>query len=152
MKGEIIVKAFIDKKAISNEIAKQMIEAATKKARELKIAVNVAVVDDGGHLVAFSRMDHAAILSINIAQNKAYSAIAFGIPTHEWYGLIKDHPALKTGIVHTERLVIFGGGYPIYQNGYVAGGIGVSGGSEEEDQLCCEAALQVLSNERLKER
>src|SRR5690606_20088861 len=122
MKGEIIVKAFIDKKAISNEIAKQMIEAATKKARELKIAVNVAVVDDGGHLVAFSRMDHAAILSINIAQNKAYSAIAFGIPTHEWYGLIKDHPALKTGIVHTDRLVVFGGGYPIYQNGYVAGG------------------------------
>ncbi|MDQ0175614.1 GlcG/HbpS family heme-binding protein [Bacillus chungangensis] len=140
----------IEKKAISNALALEMIEAASKKAQELKITVNIAIVDEGGHLTAFSRMDHAAILSIKIAQNKAYTAVAFGIPTHEWYGLIKENDALKTGIVHTDRLVIFGGGYPIYWNDFLAGGIGVSGGSEEEDQLCCQAALQVLQSYQMK--
>lgn len=135
---------FIEKKAISNKSAHQLIEAAKERARELNVAVNIAVVDEGGHLVAFSRMDNAPILSIEIAQNKAYTAVAFGIPTHEWYPMIENEPALKTGIVHTERLVVFGGGYPIYSDGKLAGGIGVSGGSEEQDQLCCEAALACL--------
>ncbi|MFC3884004.1 heme-binding protein [Bacillus songklensis] len=134
----------LNKKVISNGLAHEMIQKAKEKANELKITVNIAIVDDGGHLVAFSRMDHAPLLSIEIAQNKAYSAIAFGIPTHEWYPLIENSPALKTGIVHTSRLVVFGGGYPILSDGKVIGGIGVSGGSEEEDKLCCEAALRIF--------
>ncbi|WP_044749503.1 GlcG/HbpS family heme-binding protein [Bacillus alveayuensis] len=136
----------LHKKVISNELAEKMIMKAKEKAEELNIAVNIAIVDNGGHLVAFSRMDDAPILSIDISQNKAYTAIAFGIPTHEWYPLIDKSPALKTGIVHTSRLVVFGGGYPIKLDGQVIGGIGVSGGSEEEDRLCCEAALQVLNH------
>ncbi|MFX3624303.1 MAG: heme-binding protein [Ectobacillus sp.] len=122
-----------------------MIAAAEEKAKELQIAVNIAVVDDGGHLLAFSRMDRAPLLSMDIAKNKAYTAAAFGIPTHEWYGVIKGHPALLAGIIHTDRLVIFGGGYPIRSNGMIAGGIGVSGGSEEQDQMCCVAALAAIA-------
>lgn len=143
MKGMNLMR-FLEQKSISNALAHEMIRAAEEKARELKIAVNIAIVDQGGNLVAFSRMDNAQILSINIAQNKAYSAIAFRMPTNKWYDMIKDHPGLKLGIVHTDKLVIFGGGYPIFAGDSLVGGIGVSGGSEEEDCLCGEAALKRL--------
>lgn len=139
---------FLEQKCISNAFAQEMIKAAERKAKELGIAVNIAVVDTGGHLIAFSRMDHAHILSIGISQNKAYSAIAFRTPTHKWYDMIKDNPSLKNGIVHTDKLIIFGGGYPIFQDDLLVGGIGVSGGSEEEDQQCAEAALSVLDQSK----
>lgn len=135
---------FIEKKSLSYEAAQRLIKGAIKKAEELSIAVNIAVVDDGGHLISFARMDGAALLSVDIAKNKAYTSAAFGIPTHEWFDLIKDHDALRTGIVHTDRLVVFGGGYPVYSDNKLAGAIGISGGSEEEDMLCCQAALEQL--------
>lgn len=134
----------IEKFSIPNELAKKMIEAAENKAKELGIAVNITIVDEGGNLVAFSRMDHAPLLSIGISQNKAYTAIAFKKPTGDWYSMIKDEPALLTGIVHTPKLVIFGGGFPITVDGNVIGGIGISGGSAEEDEMCGEAALQIV--------
>ncbi|WP_338751290.1 heme-binding protein [Bacillus sp. FJAT-52991] len=138
---------FLEQKTISRELATRMLEAAVDKAEELRVAVNVAIVDNGGHLIAFTRMDHAPLLSVDIAQNKAYTAAAFGLPTHEWYELIKDEPSLKSGIVHTNRLTVFGGGYPVRCGDELAGGIGVSGGTLEEDQACCEAALLQIKEE-----
>ena len=135
---------FLKQKSISSDLAQKMIDKAVQKATELGIKVNIAIVDQGGNLKAFCRMDGAPLLSIQIAQNKAYTAAAFGIPTHQWYDMIKDEPSLRLGIVHTEKLVIFGGGYPIYDGKDLAGGIGVSGCSEEEDRMCCEAALSLL--------
>ncbi|MEH7253624.1 heme-binding protein [Neobacillus niacini] len=79
----------LEKYAISNELAKKMIDATEQKAKELGITVNITIVDDGGNLVSFSRMDHAPLLSVGISQNKAYTAIAFGKPTSEWYPMIK---------------------------------------------------------------
>lgn len=137
---------FIQKSAVSSEFALQLLDQAKMKAEELGINVNIAVVDEGGHLLAFQRMDNAPLLSIDISINKAYTAAAFGIPTHEWYPILEKSPALKNGIVHTSRLVIFGGGLPIYHGDRLAGGIGISGGSEEEDRLCAEAALLACLN------
>ncbi|OCA91709.1 cobalamin adenosyltransferase [Bacillus wudalianchiensis] len=136
---------FIEKKTVSSDLAERMIQAAKERAAELGIAINVAIMDAGGNLLAFSRMDQAPLLSIDIAQDKAYTAAAFGRPTHEWYDVIKDKPALKTGIVHTKRLTVFGGGYPIRCGNDLAGGIGVSGGSTDQDQACCEAALSLIN-------
>lgn len=135
---------FINKLAISNELAKRIIEATEAKAKELEIAINTAIVDDGGNLIAFSRMDGAPILSIEISQNKAYTAVSFGLPTHEWYPLIEEDPSLLHGITHTPRLVIFGRGFPIKTGETIAGGIGVSGGSSKQDMECCLAALDIL--------
>ncbi len=132
------------KKTITQKMADRMIEAATCKAEQLGICVNLAVVDDGGNLVSFRRMDNAPLLSIEIAINKAYTSVAFGLPTHEWYPLIQNDPPLKEGIVHTSRLVVFGGGYPIQVDGQTIGGIGASGGKTEEDMACCLAALALL--------
>ena len=132
------------KYSITQSLALKILEAITNKAEELGIKINAAVVDEGANLKAFIRMDEAALLSSEIAQNKAYTAAAFGKPTHEWYPMIKDEPALLTGIVHTNKLVVFGGGMPLIINGLIAGGIGVSGGTAEEDVLCAQAGLDVF--------
>ena len=130
--------------AITQSLTLKILEAVTNKAEELGIKINAAVVDEGANLKAFIRMDEAALLSSEIAQNKAYTAAAFGKPTHEWYPMIKDEPALLTGIVHTNKLVVFGGGIPLTVGGIIVGGIGVSGGTSEEDVLCAQAGLAVF--------
>jgi uncharacterized protein GlcG (DUF336 family) len=131
------------KASISTEAAHQIIEAAEAKAREIDTPMVIAVCDDGGVLKAFSRMDGAALLSVQVAQDKAYTAVGFGMPTHGWHDFIKDDPPLADGApTGIDRLVIFGGGYPITVDGQVVGAIGVSGGHYSEDQQVAEAGLQ----------
>ena len=74
-----------------------MVDAAVAKARELGVSENVAILDDGGNLKAFSRMDGAPILCIEIAQNKAYTAL-FGVSTQEFFDFIQGDPSLLAGI------------------------------------------------------
>jgi len=104
----------------------------------------IAVVDSDGTLKAFSRMDGAALLSVQIAQDKAYTAIAFGMATHEWFEFIKGDAPLLHGIVKTDRLIVFGGGYPVKVDGAVIGGIGVSGGHYTHDMEVAQAGLAAL--------
>lgn len=141
----MVMKVFYEKPSITREIVMKMLDAACKKAEDLGVAVNVAVVDEGANLKGFVRMDGAALLSSEIAQNKAYTAAAFGIPTSEWYPLIEKEPSLLHGIVHTNRLTVFEGGIPLYINNQIAGGIGVSGGSAEQDGQIAAAGVEVLN-------
>lgn len=126
---------------ISNELAETLMQGAVAKAREMGIPMCIAICDPSGTLVQFLRMDKAALLSVNIAQDKAYTAVSFGMATHEWHDFIKDDAPLLHGIVHTPRLVVFGGGYPIKVNGEVVGGIGVSGGHYTHDMEVAKAGL-----------
>jgi uncharacterized protein GlcG (DUF336 family) len=130
--------------SVSQSAADLLIEAATRKATDMGLAMVIAVVDDSGILKAFRRMDGAPLLSVDIAKDKAYTAAAYRIPTHVWFDFIKDDAPLLHGIVHTKRLVVFGGGYPIEIDGQVIGGIGVSGGHYSQDQEVAEAALASL--------
>lgn len=125
--------------------AHRAVKAATDKALELGVTINAAVVDRGGNLMAFIRMNGAPLHSISIAQDKAYTALSFGFNTADWMDEIGDIPQLREGLVHRERLVIFGGGLPIQINDEIIGAIGVSGASEEEDGFCAEAGVQFLS-------
>ena len=134
----------IARQTITEEAAAKLIAAAEKKAKELKKPMVIAVCDESGNLKAFSRMDNAPLLSVQIAQDKAYTAVSFGIPTHKWFDFIKNDPPLLAGIVHTPRLVVFGGGYPVTIDNQIVGGIGVSGGHWKEDMECAEAALKAL--------
>src|SRR6202008_3133396 len=83
----------IKKHSISSELAQKMADAAVAKARELGVAENVAIIDDGGNLKAFSRMDGAPILSIEMTQNKAYTAL-FGVSTQDFFNFIQGDPSL----------------------------------------------------------
>ena len=133
------------KSSISTEAAHELIAAAEAKAAEIGTPMVIAVVDDGGVLKAFSRMDGAALLSVQVAQDKAYTAAGFGIPSAAWHDFIKDDPPLAAGAPSgIDRLVVFGGGIPVTVDGAVVGAIGVSGGHYSEDVAVAEAALAIL--------
>ena len=136
----------IESKNISLALANKMLEAALVKGKELGMPFSISIVDRVGNLKAFAAMDGAPVLSLEIAQNKAFSAATYNIATHEWYDRLKDDPPLLHGIVHTPRLIIFGGGYPIKINNELIGGVGVSGGHYTHDMQVCQAALEVLNN------
>jgi uncharacterized protein GlcG (DUF336 family) len=87
----------VKKHSISSELAQKMVGAAVAKARELGVSENVAILDDGGNLMAFSRMDGAPILSIEMAQNKAYTAL-FGVSTQDFFNFIQGDPSLLAGV------------------------------------------------------
>ena len=128
------------------EGAQRILEGSLAHARSIGVAVCIAVADRGGHLLAFARMDGAPVMSATIAQDKAYTVAAFaGLPTHQWYDMIKDDPPVLTGIVKTDRLVVFGGGVPIHAGGALAGAVGVSGGSAEQDRAIAEAGASLIS-------
>lgn len=134
----------ITKKSIAGETAKVLIEAGEAASRELGVPMVIAIVDKSGVLKALSRMDGAALLSVDIAQDKAYTSVSFGIATHEWFEFVKNDPPLLHGIIKTPRLVVFGGGYPIKDGDTIIGGIGVSGGHYEQDMKVAQAALAAL--------
>jgi uncharacterized protein GlcG (DUF336 family) len=159
-KADSVTEAYIEigekrmlnqKYELTQSLALRILGEITKKAEELRIKVNAAIVDDGANLKAFIRMDQAQLLSGTNAQNKSYTAAAFGKPTHEWYPMIKDEPPLLNGIVHTDRLVIFGGGIPVIYKGVLVGGIGVSGGTSDQDVQCALAGLRVFEEECQKD-
>ncbi|OIQ88883.1 hypothetical protein GALL_292560 [mine drainage metagenome] len=129
---------------ISTEAAQAAVLAAVRAGAGLGCKVNAAVVDPGGTLMAFLRGNGAFLHSIGIAQDKAYTAAGFGMPTAAFYDLIKDNPALRDGMAQRERLVAFAGGFPILKDGAVIGAIGVSGASEEQDCLCAQAGLAAI--------
>ena len=133
------------KPSITTELAHQMVAAAEKKAQEIGVPMVIAICDESGVLKAFSRMDGAALLSVQVAQDKAYTSIGFGMSTDKWYDFIKDDPPLAEGAPSgIDRLIVFGGGYPITKDGQIIGGIGVSGGHYTQDMEVAQAGLAVL--------
>ena len=126
--------------------AQLIIEAAIEKAKKVGQPMNIAIVDAGANLMAFRRMDGAWLGSIDIAINKAFTAKAFDTSTLElgrnsqpgdqFFGI----PVSNHG-----RVMIFAGGIPIKVNGQIAGAVGVSGGSGEQDQAVAEAAVAACS-------
>ncbi len=119
---------------LSLEDAKKIIQDAEAKAKEIGVKMNIAVADVGGNLVAFERMDNAWMGSINIAQSKAFTAVAFNMTTED---LGKESQAGKSLFgIHTTnsgKIVIFGGGIPLTRKGVLVGAIGVSGGAVPQD-------------------
>jgi len=135
--------AVIKKHSISSELAQKMVDEAVAKARELGVAENVTILDDGGNLKAFSRMDGAPILSIEMSQNKAYTAL-FGVSTQELFNFIQGDPSLLAGMPTLPRMAAWGGGFPIKVNGEVVGAIGLSGAPTVQNDVDCAMAALAL--------
>jgi len=124
--------------------ATAVIDAATAKAREIGQPMNIAVVDDGGHLVAFVRMDGAIKASIDISIRKARTSILMNAPTGALMSLVQPGAELY-GLEQTSGgMVIFGGGFPLTVDGVVVGAIGVSAGSVEQDESVAQAGVAAL--------
>jgi uncharacterized protein GlcG (DUF336 family) len=134
----------VKKHSISSELAQKMLNAAVAKATELGVSENVAILDDGGNLKAFNRMDGASMPTIEIALNKAYTAL-FGVSTLDFFNFIHGDPSLLAGIPTLRRVAAWGGGFPIKVNGEVVGAIGVSGAPTVQNDIdCASAALGLV--------
>lgn len=121
--------------------AKRVIAAGEEKAAAIKKAMNIAVVDEGGNLLAFQRMDAAWLGSIDIAINKAFTSRAFEIATKDLAELSQpDKQFFGIHASNHSRVVIFAGGIPLKRGGKVIGAVGVSGGMGKDDQAVAEAA------------
>ncbi|MFB9676297.1 GlcG/HbpS family heme-binding protein [Streptosporangium vulgare] len=126
------------------ELALRMCEAAVRQAAREGALISVAVVDAGGHLVAFQRMDGARITGPVLAPGKAYTAVAHRMPTADLAPLVL--PGGELYGLAGDRYVCFGGGVPLGEPGdgrmgsEVAGAVGVSGGTVSQDVACAEAA------------
>jgi uncharacterized protein GlcG (DUF336 family) len=134
----------VKKHSISSELAQRMLNAAVAKAREIGVSENVAILDDGGNLKAFGRMDGAPILAIEIAQNKAYTAL-IGVSTQDFFNFIQSDPSLLAGMPTLARMAAWGGGFPIKVDGEIVGAIGLSGAPTVQNDIdCARAALALL--------
>ena len=130
---------------ISLNDARRMIAAAEKKAVEIGQPMNIAVVDEGANLIAHVRMDGAWIGSIDISINKAYTSRAFDISTKD----LAQHSQsggqfFGIHVSNSGRIMIFAGGVPLRRDGKIAGAIGVSGGSGQQDHAVAEAGAAAL--------
>lgn len=132
-------------KSIDLVDARRIIAAATKKAEEIGQPMNIAVVDAGGNLLAFERMENAWLGSIDIAQKKAFTSRAFDITTKD-LGANSQSGDQFFGIhaSNNGKIMIFAGGIPLKQDGVVVGAVGISGGSGEQDHAVAEAGTAVL--------
>jgi len=135
-----------EKRSIGLDAAQRIIAAALAEAQSVGIKIAVCVLDESGVLKAFAREDGSALVNIQSAQDKAYTAVGLGMPSHAWYPMIKDDPALLAGVVGAiDRLVIFGGGVPIKVDGFLVGAVGVGGGTHEQDRQVAEAGARALA-------
>ena len=126
-------------------VAKKLASAAENKAREIGVPIVVTIVDNGGNAILVHRMDDAFQGSIDVSMNKAYTANAFRMPT-DVLGKAAQPGESLYGIEQTNggRIVLFGGGYPLSQNGKHLGAVGVSGGTAEQDMAVARAAVEAF--------
>jgi glc operon protein GlcG len=130
--------AVVDRPTITTEGAKALIAKAEAKARSLTRTVNIAVVDSGGNLLAFERMDGAFLAGVDLCVGKARSALRFEEPTATIESSIHDgrYALVTAGAVEMQ------GGIPLKRRGEIIGAIGVSGADSSSDISIAEAALE----------
>ncbi|AKS35635.1 GlcG/HbpS family heme-binding protein [Mycolicibacterium goodii] len=130
--------------ALSLSTAQKVVDAAIEKANEIGQPMNIAVVDDGGHLVAFARMDGAIKASIDISIRKARTSILMNLPTSALMDVAQPGGELYGLEQLSGGLVLFGGGLLLERDGEVIGAIGVSAGSVDQDVKVAEAGVAAL--------
>jgi uncharacterized protein GlcG (DUF336 family) len=136
----------VKKHSISSKPAQKMVAKAVAKARERGDAENGAILDDWGNFKAFGRMDGAPILSFEMAQNKAYTAL-FGVSTQDFFDFIQRDPSLVAGVPTLARVAARGGGSLLKVDGEIVGAIGVSGAPAVQNEVdCASAALALVTD------
>ena len=133
------------KTSVTLDQAQAIIDAARTKADDIGVPMNIAVVDAGNNLTAFTRMDGAWLGSIDIAQSKAYTARAFDMPTRDLAEMAQPGQPLFGIEGSNQGVIIFAGGIPLTDAKTVVGAVGVSGGTPDQDHEVCEAAVAAYS-------
>ncbi len=129
------------KYVLPHALTKSMLAACEDKARAMGLAMTIAIVDDGGHLIAFSRMDGVHAGTIELAIGKARSSVLFKRPTAKF----EESVAAGTiGLLKLPNVLPFAGGVPLLVGGQLIGAVGVSGAAAAQDGQVASAALELL--------
>jgi|SRR5262245_23619401 uncharacterized protein GlcG (DUF336 family) len=147
--GPLCAHALDKVPVLSLDVARKIAAGCEAKAKEMKWKMNTAVVDSGANLIVFERMNGAFLGSVDIALHKAETSAKFPFPTRMVeeiaYGKDKKGGGLP-GLAHVPGIVAFAGGLPIVVGGVHVGGVGVSGGTADEDELCAKAGLDAAKD------
>jgi len=135
----------ITKQVLSLAEAELILDAAQKKSEEFGGIHCICIADDAGYPVALRRLDGGKVTGVQIAENKAFTAAGHRRVTHTFTNTYPGEEAWGIFTQHGGRITVFVGGYPIYVDGKVVGGIGVSGGNGEQDIAVCEAGIAAFA-------
>lgn len=127
---------------LTDEICDQLCAAAREKSRKIGIDISFAVSDEHGLPRVYRRYGEALVLSITLVPGKAYTAAVTQCKTKDVASAAAEGASLMAIQTNDPRITLVAGGYPLFVNGKIAGGIGVGGGTEEQD---CEIAEYVMS-------
>lgn len=127
---------------LTDELCNKLCEAALKKSREIGIDISFAISDEHGLPRVFRRYGNALVLSITLVPGKAYTAAVTQCKTKDVAVCAAEGEALMAIQTNDPKITLVAGGYPLFANGKIAGGIGVGGGTEEQD---CEIAEYIVS-------
>ncbi len=128
----------LDKKTLSLDAANKIIAGAIAEAKANNWVVDIAVVDEGGHLLSFQRMDGALVGSIDVSIGKARTASLFRRSTQVLEEVAKTRP----GLITLPNGVLLQGGVPVVVNGQTVGAVGVSGVTSQQDEQIAEAGIR----------
>lgn len=142
------MQSTFNKSSITTDLSQLIIDAAVKTALKIKQPMAIAILDESAHLKAFHRMDGASLISVTLAQNKAYTAAThpWGLSTKEIFAHIQENPATLVSIPQIPRYVMFDGGYPIKIENKLVGALGISGGTTDQDAIVAQAALEICQD------
>jgi uncharacterized protein GlcG (DUF336 family) len=133
---------------IELEDVKKILAGAESEARSIGVDMDIAVVDDGGHLLGFIRMDRAKVTGVQIAMDKAFTAACTRKPTRDYKAIGgPEGPAFGIHVSNQGRFTIYGGGVPILIDGECLGGVGCSSGSPEQDERVAQAGIDAWRNQ-----
>lgn len=135
----------VTKPEVGIQMAQALLEAARTKAEQMGLVISAAVVDCGGQLGAAFRMDGAQICAMPLAIDKAYTAVACGLPTSAWAN--RTQPGGSDWGLNTAlggRLIAFAGGVPLISESFLVGAIGVSGAAAAQDDVIAKAAVESI--------
>lgn len=144
-KVKVVIDMGNEMKSLTLDIALKICDAARKKAEEIQQPMVIAVTDQSGYLILLNRMDRALLASVEIAKDKAFTAVMFKMPTEELAKLsVPGGQLYGVNTVANGRIIVFGGGIPVFWGEEIVGAIGVSGGSVSEDISVAKAGLYAI--------
>lgn len=140
-----VVKRIMEQRVLSLETAKKIIEKVEEESKNRGKKAVICVCNEQGNPIAVHVMDGAFLISFDVAVKKAYTAVALKMPTLKLNELVKSGQTFY-GLQNLDKVMTIGGGVPLYRNGILLGGLGVSGGTGEEDDSLARFGADILNN------
>ena len=140
-----VVKRIMEQRVLSLETAKKIIEKVEEESKNRGKKAVICVCNEQGNPIAVHVMDGAFLISFDVAVKKAYTAVALKMPTLKLNELVKSGQTFY-GLQNLDKVMTIGGGVPLYKNGILLGGLGVSGGTGEEDDSLARFGADIFNN------